>query len=39
MHALKIIHQILTKNCPEIHASRLGALLDNIEGATTNIDG
>lgn len=32
MHAIKMLHQMLNKNCPDIHATRLLALMDNIEG-------
>lgn len=32
MHAIKILHQMLKKNCTDIHAARLSALMDNIEG-------
>jgi hypothetical protein len=32
MHATKMLQQMLTKNCPDIHAVRLSALMDNIAG-------
>jgi hypothetical protein len=31
MHAIKILHQMLNKNCPQIHNSRLTALVDVVE--------
>ncbi len=32
MHATKMLQQFLQKNCPNIHAVRLSALMDNIAG-------
>jgi hypothetical protein len=32
MHATKMLHQFLQKNCPDIHAVRLSALMDNMAG-------
>jgi hypothetical protein len=32
MHATKMLQQILIKNCPDIHAVRLSALMDNVAG-------
>jgi len=31
MHALKMLHQILNKSCPEIHAYRLSALMSVVD--------
>lgn len=43
MHALKIVHQILTKNCPDIHKTRLSALMTVVEsllhGQTLTVTG
>ena len=43
MHALKILHQFLSKNCPDIHKTRLSALLNVVEslmhGQTLTVTG
>lgn len=43
MHALKIVHQLLSKNCPDIHKTRLSALLNVVEslmhGQTLTVTG
>lgn len=43
MQALKIVHQMLNKNCPQIHAARLTAMLDGVEslihGQTLTVTG
>lgn len=31
MHAIKMLHQMLNKNCPQIHSNRLTALVDVVE--------
>jgi len=43
MHALKMLHQMLQKNCPQIHANRLIALMDGVDalvhGQTLTVTG
>lgn len=43
MQAKKILHQMLTKNCPQIHRCRLTALMDGVEslvyGQTLTVTG
>lgn len=43
MHALKMVHQLLEKSCPEIHASRRTALVSAVEalihGQTLTVTG
>lgn len=43
MHALKIVHQLLSKNCPDIHKTRLRALMNVVEsllyGKTLTVTG
>jgi hypothetical protein len=43
MHALKIVHQLLTKNCTDIHKTRLAALMNVVEsllyGQTLTVTG
>ena len=34
MHAVKIVHQILSKSCPQIHVNRLVALVDVVDALT-----
>jgi len=35
MHAVKIVHQILSKSCPHIHVTRLTALVDVVAALVT----
>jgi len=43
MQAKKMLHQMLNKNCPRIHETRLSALMDNVEslvhGQTLTVTG
>jgi hypothetical protein len=43
MHAIKIGHQLLRKNCPDIHKNRLSALMNVVEslmhGQTLTVTG
>jgi len=43
MHATKMLHQMLSKNCPDIHARRLTALTDVVaalvQGRTLTVTG
>ena len=43
MHAVKIVHQILSKSCPQIHVNRLTALTDVVDalvrGQTLTVTG
>ena len=43
MHAMRMLHQMLNKNVPQIHTSRLTALMDVvgalIEGQTLTVTG